>query len=42
MLDEGRPDEIVAFHDNIAASKGTADMIRRAQKAGIPYRLVSS
>ena len=36
MLDEGRPDLVLAFHANIAASKGTADMLARARKAGIP------
>jgi predicted Rossmann-fold nucleotide-binding protein len=32
MLDEGRPDLVVAF----AGGRGTADMIRRAEAAGIP------
>lgn len=31
MLDEGRPDLVVAF----AGGKGTADMVRRARAAGI-------
>ena len=31
MLDEGRPDLVVAF----PGGRGTADMVRRAQKAGI-------
>lgn len=31
MLDEGKPDLVVAFPGN----RGTADMIRRAKKAGI-------
>lgn len=38
MLDEGKPDLVLYFHDNLAQSKGTADMVRRAQKAGIPVR----
>jgi hypothetical protein len=29
-----------AFHSNIAASKGTADMVRRLKKAGIPVKVV--
>lgn len=41
MLDEGKPDVVFAFHDDLAASKGTADMVRRAKKAGIPVYLVS-
>ncbi len=42
MLREGRPDIVLAFHDNIAESKGTADMITRAQRKGIPVRLYTS
>lgn len=36
MLDEGKPDAVIAFHKDIASSRGTADMVRRARKAGIP------
>lgn len=32
MLDEGKPDVVVAFPGGV----GTADMVRRARKAGIP------
>jgi YspA, cpYpsA-related SLOG family len=32
MLDEGKPDKVLAF----PGGKGTADMIRRAKRAGIP------
>jgi hypothetical protein len=35
MLEEGRPDQVVYFHDDIANSKGTWDMVSRARKAGI-------
>jgi hypothetical protein len=35
MLDSG-VDRVLAFHSNIAGSKGTADMVRRARAAGIP------
>ena len=35
MIDEGHPDLVVAFHNDIINSKGTADMIRQAKKAGI-------
>lgn len=36
MLDEGRPDEAIGFHPDLSKSKGSADMARRARKAGIP------
>ncbi len=41
MLKEGKPDQVLAFHDNIAESKGTADMITAAREAGVFARLVS-
>jgi hypothetical protein len=37
MLTEGMPDLVLAFHTNIMKSKGTRDMVRRAEKAGIPF-----
>ena len=37
MLDEGKPDLVVAF----AGGKGTADMIRRAKRAGIEVREIA-
>lgn len=40
MLDEGKPNLVLAFHDNIKESKGTKDMIHRAVKANIPVSLV--
>jgi hypothetical protein len=40
MLKFGQPDKVVAFHSNIAQSKGTADMVRRAKKAGVPVEVV--
>ena len=40
MLDEGRPDLVVAFHEDWENSKGTKDMIRRARSQGIPVRLI--
>lgn len=36
MLTEGRPDAVIAFSKSLATSRGTADMVRRARKAGIP------
>lgn len=34
MLDEGKPDLVVAF----AGGRGTADMVRRAKAANVPVR----
>ena len=36
MLTEGLPDIVFAFHDNLDASKGTANMVKLARKAGLP------
>lgn len=41
MLDQGRPDLVIAFHADLSKSKGTADMVRRAKKAGIPVEVIS-
>jgi len=41
MLDEGKPDLVLAFHNDISSSRGTADMIRRAKKHGISYEIIS-
>ncbi|MDE1837210.1 MAG: DUF2493 domain-containing protein [Euryarchaeota archaeon] len=41
MLAEGRPDLVLAFHDDIGSSRGTADMIRKALVASVQVRLVS-
>ena len=35
MLIDGKPDIVIYFHDNLEASKGTADMVRRARRAGL-------
>ena len=35
MLDEGKPDLVLAFHDNIQGSRGTKDMVMQAAKRGI-------
>lgn len=32
---------VLAFHDDIDASKGTGDMIARARRAGVPVKLVT-
>jgi hypothetical protein len=41
MLDEGRPDLVLAFHDDLAHSRGTAHMVRIARKAGVAVRVVT-
>lgn len=38
MLDEGKPDLVVYFHDDIDNSKGTRNMILKATAAGIPVK----
>lgn len=38
MIDEGKPDLVIAF----PGGRGTADMVRRARKAGIEVRQVRS
>jgi len=39
MLEIGQPELVLAFHSDIEKSKGTKDMIQRANKAGIEVRL---
>jgi len=41
MLDKEDVNVVLAFHDDIASSKGTADMISRAKKKGIKVYLFS-
>jgi hypothetical protein len=35
-------EEVIAFHNDIERSKGTKDMISRAKKKGIKYRVITS
>lgn len=42
MLDSESPDLVVAFHDDIARSKGTLDMLTRAHRAGVRCILVTT
>ena len=35
MLDEGKPDIVLAFHGDISSSKGTKNMISQARTRGI-------
>ena len=41
MLDEGKPDLILAFVDGLDTSRGTADMVSRARLAGVEVRVIS-
>lgn len=41
MLDEGQPQVVFAFHDFIENSKGTRDMVERADHAGVPCYVVA-
>lgn len=41
MLDEGKPDVVIAFVDKpLVESRGTNDMVSRAKKAGLPVYVV--
>ena len=40
MLDEGKPELILAFHNNIESSRGTKDMLARAGKHGLPIEII--
>lgn len=42
MIDEGKPDRAAAFHNDIANSKGTGDMIRRLKAHSIPYTIYTT
>ena len=36
MIDEGKPDFVLAFHDDYENSRGTRNMVSQAQDRGIP------
>jgi len=38
MLDE-KPDLVIAFHPNLAESKGTKDCVNEAKRRGIPVEV---
>lgn len=40
MLDEGKPDFVLAFHDDFENSKGTKNMVDAAIKAKIPHAII--
>ena len=39
MIDEGRPDLVLAFHENISESRGTKDMVNRARGVGVKVEI---
>jgi hypothetical protein len=41
MLDEGKPDLVLAFTDGLNTSRGTANMVSRGRFAGLPVRVIS-
>jgi len=41
MIDVGKPDYVLAFHDTYVTSRGTKSMINKAEKAGIPFCIIS-
>ena len=42
MLDEGKPDWVVAFHEDIESSKGTRDMVARSRFINLPIEIITS
>jgi hypothetical protein len=41
LLDMKKPDLLLVFHEDLARSKGSRDMLSRVVRAGIPYRIYS-
>ncbi len=39
MVDLENPDLLLVFHEDLSRSKGTRDMLHRAIKADVPYRI---
>lgn len=42
MLRDGKPNLVLAFHEDIENSAGTANMVAKAKKAGIEVRIYDS
>ena len=42
MIAYGKPTHVVAFHDSISTSSGTASMLMLAKRYDIPYCIVTS
>ncbi len=40
MIDEGKPDMVLAFHENISESLGTKDMVTRARRIGLKVIII--
>jgi hypothetical protein len=40
MLEEGKPDYVLAFHDDFENSKGTKSMVNIASKAGVMFNII--
>jgi YspA, cpYpsA-related SLOG family len=40
MINEGKPDLILAFHNQADSSRGTKDMLMRAAKHNIPFEII--
>lgn len=41
MLEEGKPNLVLAFHDDLTKSKGTKSMITLANKKDVPVKIYS-
>ncbi len=41
MIDEGQPDVVLAFTNDLKKSKGTKDMVQKAKSAGIPTYVIT-
>lgn len=41
MLDDGKPDLVLAFHENINESVGTKDMVARARRIGLKVMIIT-
>jgi hypothetical protein len=39
MLETGKPDLVVAFHENLTKSRGTLNMITQAMAKGVPVKV---
>ena len=41
MIVKGRPDKVLAFHNDIRKSKGTKDVVQKARAVGIPVKIIT-
>lgn len=42
MLEVGKPQLVLAFHDDLEHSKGTGNMVRQAREAGVPVVVITT